>query len=439
MEVDSAVGGIDTYSGCVGGGGGGKAAAAAAENGGWKELSLGDITSRAVALRQHFTICKTVDPRPREARIKIRPSVVAGRVLVESATRGGLAAAASARVPPRPSSVLPPRVRSDAPATTTRPAAVSAEVVERAERGGASFVAFADGRARGAFADRTIVTVGAPPRAPALDDSGHLEGQQDGVEGEALLRHLAGGRPRGRVFPINGEREGREVECVLPDGTVLRLNTGLMPKVFDRGVGSGCDGSFSPRLTYRGSSWRTSSGLVEVDRGGNTVDGRVQNLAPYVAAVCRFAKWAAAEPVERRSAEKRQARGRIVAAAEAERNRRFVTLQRVMLTSSPLSGAVRPGQAQREGTGGGLRDRCSMQNAAFVSGVGTEVNGDKENCEVGVCGKGVRVGGEAGRAGVRGTASGEQRNAIVTRLLEANRAAFLGRDALRTLEQSRLS
>lgn len=336
------------------------------------------------------------------------------------------------------------------------------------DRGGASFVAFSDGRARGAFADRTIVTLGAPFSYLPLP-------QGAGTAGRAAALF-------GAVPPAGGDRgseeeEDREIECIRPDGTVVRLTerslAGPRGRLGGGGSGGGacstarasspygtasCDGdrrrAFDPTAAVASSAAARRAG-----HGGPlstappaVADGAGSSgLRPYVVAVLRFAAWAATPPAERRAAAENGAVGRRAAAVEAERNRRFVDLQRVakLASTSPRARArQKPGsppmKSRSSGGGGrgGLADerRPPRGGGAFTRGWrggggrtsagGSDPQG-AENVVGGGDGKenldccsstvlsGRKQGVVAGRE--RGAPSGAaERNALVERLLEAN-------------------
>lgn len=198
--------------------------------------------------------------------------------------------------------------RSQPVASTCKNLPDPTKVVERVERSGASFVLFADGRSRGVFADRTIVRLPAPSDCSVPDGGGEWlwPGAADGhVPNAGGARVTALGVVGSGCYSCSGgrrlsERVGSDlVDCILPDGTEVRLT-------------SHC---FSRRQCH--------------GKSDGSICSRAKALKPYVLAVRRFADWAAAEPQERRARSEESERTRRAAAVEAEKNRRFVTLRRL--------------------------------------------------------------------------------------------------------------
>ncbi|CAM9937263.1 unnamed protein product [Sphacelaria rigidula] len=206
--------------------------------------------------------------------------------------------------------------RSEPVPSTCKNLPDSTKVVERVERSGASFVLFADGRSRGVFADRTIVRLPAPSDCSLPDGAGKWS-----WPGTECARVSNAGGARVATVGVVGsgcnsciggrrlsERVGNDlVDCVLPDGTVLRLTRHC----------------FSRRECHGNSD-------------GN-ICSRAKALRPYVLAVRRFVEWAAAEPCERRARSEKSERAHRAAAVEAEKNRRFVTLRRLQQQRSSSS------------------------------------------------------------------------------------------------------
>ncbi|CAM9861286.1 unnamed protein product [Ectocarpus sp. 8 AP-2014] len=420
-------------------------------------MSLGAIASRAIALRQQFLRCSGNPAAAAAAArrgagepqvtVKIRPSLVVVQppsvLSSPSSSPSPVEAVARNAAATRPTdkSYASPEAGGarwlGSPSSRGRTAAGSPSVVELVERGGASFVAFADGRARGAFADRTIVCLGAPffyhPLRGARCGGG-------GGGGGGISYHGSGGR-RGVATAVvrpgcsgddeEGEEEDREIECIRADGTVLRLTR----RSLDR------RGSFGARRSGGGNS----------PAGG---DCGVGALRPYVVAVLRFADWAATHPADRRAAAGREAAGRATAAAEAERNRRFVDLQVLAAKRSvpppPLLCYHRGGPDPREpydgspsGAAGSRRGGRRSGDEANASpglrrravGVGDEENNDgqyKENSRPRRPSNRVDVvEGGSGVSRWGGSDGGRQRNSLVAGLLEANRKVLMGEDISR--------
>lgn len=247
---------------------------------GYKVISLGDITSRALNLRRQYVTHSR------------RTAISSGGTTLHL---GGGAM----------TSMRPVIGLHEAREGTRKKCApfLSPEVVRKEERGGASFVAFADGRARGAFSDRTIVIFGVPygekvaPNMPAChvgrgkDASRHLDNTVRGGMSPAA--------------PVEGHQEmDRDIECILPDGTVKR---------------------FTLLSVLRKDSLCARRGI------SSALDG----LVPYIAAVRRFEVRALAGPSKRRAAAAREEAVRRAAFVEAENNRRFVALYRLTKQSHP--------------------------------------------------------------------------------------------------------
>ncbi|CAN0569755.1 unnamed protein product [Ectocarpus sp. 12 AP-2014] len=312
------------------------------------------------------------------------------------------------------------------------------------ERGGASFVAFADGRARGAFADRTIVSLGVPFSYRPLRGS-RCGGGGGGGGGRGISYYGSGGREGIATAEVRPrcsdddeeerEEEDREIECIRADGTVLRLTR----RSLDR------RGSFGGR-----------SGGSNSPAGG---DCGVGALRPYVVAVLRFADWAATHPADRRAAARREAAGRAAAAAEAERNRRFVDLQLLAakrrVAPLPLLCYHRGGPDPRKpydgspsGAAGSRRggrrsgDKANASPGLRRRAVGGEENNDgqyKENSRPRR--RSARVNVVEGSSGVSrwgGGDGGRQRNSLVAGLLEANRKVLMGEDMSRKCARGKL-
>ncbi|CAB1117199.1 unnamed protein product [Ectocarpus sp. CCAP 1310/34] len=442
-------------------------AAAAEAGGGWTSMSLGAITSRAIALRQQFLRCSGIAATAAAAGIrgagdhrdivKIRPP----RVVVQppaalsspSSSSSPVEAVAGNAAAPRPTTkpYAPPEAGGarwlGSPSSRGGTAAGSPSVVELVERGGASFVAFADGRARGAFADRTIVSLGAPVFYRPLRGSRCGGGGGGGGGGRGISYYGSGG-PKGVATAVvrpgcsdvdeeEKEEEDREIECIRADGTVLRLTRHSLDR----------RGSFGGR-----------SGGGNSPASGNCGVGA---LRPYVVAVLRFADWAATHPADRRAAAGREAAGRAAAAAEAERNRRFVDLQLLAAKRSvappPLLCYHRGGPDQRQPYDG-------SPSGAAGSRRGGRRSGDEANASPGLWRRAVGVGGEEnnddqdkensrprrpsnrvdvleGSSGVSkwgGGDGGRQRNSLVAGLLEANRKVLMGEDLSRKFPPEKL-
>eukprot|EP00752_Nemacystus_decipiens_P011710 g10391.t1 len=463
---------------------------------GWTSMSLGEIASRALALRRQFVACgshaigtscsgssgSSSGRSSRAARhhpeVRIRPPTLLVPGEPTAATRPAPPAGVSRTAVRRfnPSSTSTRRLRALSPVPSARMGGVPAErsiaapgattfagatvvVVESVDRGGASFVAYSDGRARGAFADRTIVTLGAPF---------HYLQHPNGAGTKAA--------PRGVLSPSGGdtrweekdddeeeEEQDREIECIRPDGTVVRLTErSLDPRRHPgaafgyvhgsgvRGLATGSTGSGAisvvrPRHDFGPTSAASASASVAVAALGHAGHGTLSSaqaagecaagssgLTPYVVAVLRFAAWAATSPEERRAAARNGAAGRTAAAAEAERNRRFVDLQRLVKLAPagwpralprtrPTPGAP---HIDVRGSGGGgavasgrrsggvsRASRCFRPDAVC----------DKEN----VCGDSSC--GERKQREATTPKGAAERNALVERLLEANREVLVRR------------
>ena len=176
------------------------------------------------------------------------------------------------------------------------------------------------------------------------------------------------------------------------------------------------------------------------------------DITPYVAAVRRFADWALADPDERRARARRGAGGNLAAAAEADRNRRFVALQYLVKPPSSRSETVDDVTGQRSGRSstrlstdrvlacgveergrGGARHGSMVNDAAgqrptrssmdklFACPMGGKGSSGEDNKENAGCAE--------GPAGL-GSKGARERNALVKRLLEANREVLIGREAL---------
>eukprot|EP00903_Cladosiphon_okamuranus_P015496 g14307.t1 len=448
---------------------------------GWTSMSLGEITTRALALRRQFMALGTQaagrdggrsSPRPAQQlpEVKIRPST-----LVEP----GASAADATLSPPRvglsttvqgvkPSYASTRRLEALSPLSGTPTEAARARgpvasgatpngatvVIESVDRGGASFAAFSDGRARGAFADRTIVTLGAPFCYLPLP-------QGVGPTGSATA--ACGAMP---PLGCEEEKEDREIECIRPDGMVVRLTERSLDPARGRlgaSAGGACGrpgGDVGGRRAFgpTAAASAASAAVMKAGRGGLSTAVAVgdSDLRPYIVSVLRFAAWAATPPEERQAAAEREAAGRLVAAAEAERNRRFVDLERVakLATASPQDVTRKAGAPQmkvRSSSGTGGPTRGSGDECRFAGGDGAvafgwrcgrrKAAGDSppqgaEN--VGLGGDGMenlrregslfaeRKRGVAGRG--RGAPKGAvERNALVERLLEANREVLIRR------------
>lgn len=399
-------------------------------------MSLGDITSRALALRRQFVMCsaalppdvinRSCDAGPSmkgtpENLVRIRPPTLessatgcgstltsrttaldaAGRQLSERRRTKHDRCPTEQEEPVArrqpPGSEAPFHIRL--PINARHPPELSTTVVERVERGGASFVAFADGRARGIFADRTIVTLAVPikPRA-------------------------------GMSFDVNeGVQGDQEIDCVLPDGLPLRLP---MRSMF-LGMGHGntvCGGHQSRAYMRR-----------------RFKAGSIADLRPYVTAVRRFSKWAFSSLEQRQDAVEREAVHRLFTLTETERNRRFVTLQRLVANrTSPATGErdgddpchARDGGAKftsaaavvscSEGSSTGS-SACSSRGAHVRGGNGRKAHDDrdqedKENSVVGVSSSGLGLKPREFHDPPEGL---RERNALVMRVLEANRALLM--------------
>ena len=482
------------------------------EGGAWRSISLGDIASRALALRRQFathSVAVTaaeagVAQRRGSVRfikqsVKVLPALFgswSGQAMAGAAANAARAASHSTAMTPTPDTAT---TKTATPTTATTAATTnatastatttptdrwrrqrrrdsppfdapiaeavataatraerkthgfSASVVERAEHGGASFVAFADGRARGAFADRTIVTLTPAPTRCSRPSPHRWEGQSAGGQGRGVggagveaapspnYPGVESGYP-GCGFPLKGvlseTMEGdREIECVRPDGTVVRLSErslalahrcrcGTSVGLGTGGLTSGVAGLGSlppPHATTQathvvGSALSRADTTVAMATAARLNSGDADHpldITPYVAAVRRFAEWALADRDERRARARRGADGKLAAAAEAERNRRFVALQRLMKpTPSRISVDHAAGECAGRSVEGWLSD------GARRAGWGGSGEDNKENVD--------RTKAPAGR----GSKGARERNALVNRLLEANREALIGREAL---------
>lgn len=542
--------------------GGGTAAAAAADRG-MVIMSLGDIASRALALRRQFMTYSTATAatggggetgtragtgtgsrnrtstalRTRKypnVTVKIKPPMIFPTM------PGGAAAAATGLSPPfrvpvaaatraanwpiSETSTTSTRwqrqqARSSVAATATAAAHTSAAaaapqehfarmattIVESVERGGASFVAFPDGRARGAFADRTIVTLGARISYLPLPLHEHHRGgnaRRDGGGGSRLRgcgTATAAAAAATGVLDLpcylsgvdRGEQEhDREIECICPNGMVLRLTEQSIGCRQRGGFGTdGIAGKMSLGGTTGGGGGGSDSGFstatapaIGGDRRGIDTNicsnGRSSSsdtvFRPYVVAVLHFAEWAATPPAERRAATEREAAGRMVAAAEAERNRRFVDLHRLakpapsapsprtchtklnhQRTSGSTSwsasggraftcdGGRRGGGGEGGGEGGGGRRRSGSgllrQGAADRdNNTGQDGEDNKENTDKVFKSFffNERQQGVVMEPPSQPPQRARQRNALVARLLEANREVLIGRDMSTMLAQA---
>lgn len=466
------------------------AAEAAVEAGGWTSMSLGDIASRAIALRRQFFRCSASRAwRGRRAGehqdiVKVRPPLALVQPPAALSSPSSSSAEAVVRnVPaarPAPTEVAAAAGAGAANRWLGSPSSrggmatessSSMSVVESVERGGASFVAFVDGRARGAFADRTIVSLGAPffyrpltgSRCGAGGVSYYGSGGREGVATAAV--------EPGCSEDEEEEEEDREIECIRADGTVLRLTRRSLDRRGSLGGRSGAPfrqpaiGTASGRKHASAGSATAAAALLHPGSattpppplptagGGNSpaVGGGVGALRPYVVAVLRFADWAATPPADRRAAAERESAGRAAAAAEAERNRRFVDLQ---LLAGKQSVAPRPRKhcdgspfgatgSRRGGRRSGDEANASPGLRRRAAGVGSEEKDDsqhKENntpprrpsdrVDVAKGGSGVS------RWGVRD--GGRERNSLVAGLLEANRNVLMGEDMSRKFARGEL-
>ncbi|CAM9972664.1 unnamed protein product, partial [Ectocarpus fasciculatus] len=421
------------------------AAEAAVEAGGWTSMSLGDIASRAIALRRQFLRCsasRALGGRRaggHQDMVKVRPplALVQPPAALSSPSPSAEAVVRNvAAARPAPTEVSAAAGAGAANRWLGSPSSrggmatessSSMSVVESVERGGASFVAFVDGRARGAFADRTIVSLGAPffyrpltgSRCGAGGVSYYGSGGREGVATAAV--------EPGCSEDEEEEEEDREIECIRADGTVLRLTR----RSLDR----------------RGSFGRRSCAPLRQPAIGTAT------LRPYIVAVLRFADWAATPPADRRAAAERESAGRAAAAAEAERNRRFVDLQ---LLAGKQSVAPRPLPCYHGGSGprkhcdgspfgatgsrrGGRRsgdEANASPGFRRLAGVGSEEKDDSQHKENNTPPRrpsdrvGVAKGGSGvSRWGVRD--GGRERNSLVAGLLEANRNVLMGEDMSR--------
>ncbi|CAN0051805.1 unnamed protein product [Ectocarpus sp. 13 AM-2016] len=429
-------------------------------------MSLGAIASRAIALRQQFLRCSGNAAAAAAAAggrgagepqvaVKIRPPRVVVRppaALPSPSSSSPVEAVARNAAAPQPTAkpYNPPAKAGGArwlgsPSSRRGTAAGSPSVVELVERGGASFVAFADGRARGAFADRTIVSLGAPFFYRPLRGS-RCGGSGGGSGGRGISYCGSGGREGVATAVVRPgcsdddkeeREEDREIECIRADGTVLRLTRRSLDRL----------GSFGER-----------SGGCNSPAGD---DCGVGALRPYVVAVLRFADWAATHPADRRAAAGREAAGRAAAAAEAERNRRFVDLQLLAAKRSVAPPSLlcyhrrgpdprKPHDGSPSGAAGSRRGGHRSGDEANASpglrrravGVGGEENNDgqhKENSRPRRPGSRVHVvEGGFGVSRWGGGDGGRQRNSLVAGLLEANRKVLMGEDMSRKCARGKL-
>lgn len=337
--------------------------------------------------------------------------------------------------------------------TLKQSSCVSADVVERAERGGASFVLFADGRARGAFADRTIVTL---PGGTEVSRPESGRGKGSGAEGLTIADPNVFARktqPKdGRSYHYSHGDKYRDItdvtvdysssssiECILPDGNVVHLSISkaLFQSRRDSDIhnSNALDGGAQVETINRVIGYNTgrsdaapaAADAAAVSRSGRQAAGRSKFsvaagrtesdekssintfLKPYIFAVRRFAAWAAADPDERRSATTRSNVNRLASLVEAEKNRRFVTLRSLQYTATRSDA-----------------DASSASRAKHSKVLGGMW---AEGGHIG----GRHGGGSAGASDVGVFEAGE-RNEIVHRVLAANREALLGRDASRSVE-----
>lgn len=420
---------------------------------GWKNHSLGDIVSRALELRRQFMARSETTTRRHGSGVRLRlrddgikiklPVFVsreAKRATSKMAVQGNVSAATGAvvlnpkakRVSEWREKLFPSKssrsasVQTPPSAHTTTPE-FSARVVEQAERGGASFVAFADGRARGMFANRTIVTLGAPSASPAF------RGKETGVRpsnyeiemGQGGGNRLSTGERVGNqdvvVFPE--KKDDRDVECILPDGNVLRFKYRSIASLGCFGVRSiekSSGGSGSPPYSDSGICF----GRVAAKSWSASVEN--SNIRPYVISVQRFALWASADPAGRRAMAQREEAARLGAAAEAERNRRFIALHN-LVRPPPESSTSTFSSALEAKTLASLHNSSSPSQGSKVvptdrrAGASIEQEENKENIVFG--------GGQSLSGRVWGPKGACERNKLVTRLLKANREALLGREA----------
>ena len=353
---------------------------------GWRNISLGDITSRAASLRRQYLVHRRCSNSNLISGIHEGGEKRGGRV-------GTLDSACFwvERAAPEGSGVLPPTaeaatVPASAFGVTSPPQHkpyLSADVLWREERGGASFVAFADGRARGVFSDRTIVTLGAPFPKAACGMISH----------RAPVCGAAIGVGRFHSGPGEGEEKhgevDRNVECVLPDGTVRRFSLLSMSR----------EEAFSNR----------QGGAISGNRG----------LVPCVAAVRRFEVRARANPAERRASAAREEAVRLAASVELDQNRRFIALHQLMRrqarpdcrgTQSAVAAKTRVSSLQR--SEGGSWASTPYQHRRREEEKDQEYL-DRRRTE------GVVVRGRAPTGDL-------ERNALVERVLEANLKVLLG-------------
>ncbi|CAM9376217.1 unnamed protein product [Choristocarpus tenellus] len=337
-----------------------------------KEISLGDIAAHACEFRRQYNDLwqgSVSEDNNNSSMFNLHGSAqdceltpgkidfgVGSRPWLESGTTTMLASAGySAGLPLHPQSL-----HSYLP--------VSAEVVERAQAGGASFVAFTDGRVSAVFADRTIVGMGPPLRKENQgcdlysENIGfvgdHLGGSNTEKCNDYSLRYKRGYQ----AWREESHNTFRCCDCVLPDATQVR---------------------------------------VSVEHPGPV-------LAPYIRAVRHFAVWAFTDPITRTESSSALWMGRVSAVAEAHRNRIFVTGRRVARMEF---GKVGLGGVGGYGRGALVGDLCRDEKAV-----------SKEICGYGYqdCGKEHIVGiGQTPAERLR------LRNDMVRHVVEANRCHLL--------------
>lgn len=278
--------------------------------------------------------------------------------------------------------------------------AVSADVLQRAERGGASFVLFADGRARGSFSDRTIVTLpGTSIRsAGGVQEAWIGRRRCEDASLRAINPNVMEGKGPGEGYQCV-TRDTGSIECILPDGTVIR-----------------------PRSGSRAQAYYCQS-----DTAARTRDYE-DHLTPYILAVRRFATWARAGAEQRRAAAKESRGAHLAAAVEAQKNRRFLVQRRLYAGSTEdveddvtldsgssmtwrkalreSKGNLDVSAARRNSSpGDSKRYSCSWENRAPY-GVDFVTYSNA-------------------RGSPRGVVGNKERNEIVERMLRANRDAVL--------------
>lgn len=317
------------------------------------ELSLGNITSRAQALRAHFVSWSTTHRSPRGQSLLKGDYTTTTSVVVSMNSESGGCPGNAARIGPvarvpasrgvSPGRPVDRRSRGRrAPSVaTTNALAPFVDIVERAQREGASFVLFADGRARGSFVDRTIVTLppqdcsnceerglkaGSPHLNVTVDNSGMDEKEETrrGAEGYGYR-----GVPNWRVD---------DIECILPDGNVVKVGSASF--LSERHVENVNNDDGSNRYGWGGAgtaataapSCGSLSSLPARHKARSFQEKNLPHLhclKPYVLAVRRFAEWATADPTVREAKTTLYQQNHLAALAEAEKNRRFVTLGRL--------------------------------------------------------------------------------------------------------------